>query len=371
MRAAEKRATALAAELSAPFKATLDDMRPKYIPMKAPQSAARVIDDIPPELVPLPQRPNVATVVQDRMDPYLMAGQVEKQIPAGNLPQQYFEIPGQSVERTLKAGRPATSYMEIPPVDSVPVRDLHTVKMGMDAMLSDPTIGIAGREAGAIRATRERLLDQLPESYQVARQAHIDLNRPIHQMDIASELVRKVSPALSDHGALAKETGAAYAAALRNSDDLAKNVTGLKNATLESIMTPDQMSTLQAVAQDLARKANAQDLGRGVGSNTFQNFSMNSLAESSGMPSAVGGLFNMIPGVGTAVNVAKAAGGALYKSKDEVMKQRMAQMLLNPQETAGLMELALAQPGKVAQLLRNPRLQALPGIMGASLPAAE
>ena len=89
------------------------------------------------------------------------------------------------------------------------------------------------------------------------------------------------------------------------------------------------------------------------------------------MPSAVGGLFNMIPGVGTAVNVAKAAGGALYKSKDEVMKQRMAQMLLNPQETAGLMELALAQPGKVAQLLRNPRLQALPGIMGASLPAAE
>jgi hypothetical protein len=136
-------------------------------------------------------------------------------------------------------------------------------------------------------------------------------------------------------------------------------------------MTPDQMSTLQAVAQDLARKANAQDLGRGVGSNTFQNFAMNSLAESSGMPSAVGGLFNMIPGVGTAVNVAKAAGGALYKSKDEVMKQRMAQMLLNPQETAGLMELALAQPGKVAQLLRNPRLQALPGIMGASLPAAE
>ena len=53
------------------------------------------------------------------------------------------------------------------------------------------------------------------------------------------------------------------------------------------------------------------------------------------------------------------------------MKQRMAQMLLNPQETAGLMELALAQPGKVAQLLRNPRLQAVPGILGASLPAAE
>jgi hypothetical protein len=225
----------------------------------------------------------------------------------------------------------------------------------------------------ALSSNREQLLNILDDAvpdYAAARQAFAQGSAPVNQMKVGQALLEKVQPALAENGALARETGSQYATALRNSDQLAKKLTGSRGG-LESVMTPDQMSTLQAVAQDLARKSNAQDLGRGVGSNTFQNFSMNSLAESSGMPSAVGGLFNMIPGVGTVANVAKAAGSALYKSKDEVMKQRMAQMLLNPQETAGLMELALAQPGKVAQLLRNPRLQALPGIMGASLPAAE
>lgn len=253
-------------------------------------------------------------------------------------------------------------------------RGLHYLKLALDDIGNgNATTALGRNEMRALSTNREQLLNILDDAvpdYAAARQAFAQGSAPVNQMKVGQALLEKVQPALAENGALARETGSQYATALRNSDQLAKNLTGSRGG-LESVMTPDQMSTLKAVAQDLARKSNAQDLGRGVGSNTFQNFAMNSLAESSGMPSAVGGLFGMIPGVGTAVNVAKAAGGALYKSKDEVMKQRMAQMLLNPQETASLMDLALAQPGKVAQLLRNPQFQALPGIMGASLPAAE
>jgi len=53
------------------------------------------------------------------------------------------------------------------------------------------------------------------------------------------------------------------------------------------------------------------------------------------------------------------------------MRARMAQALLNPQETAGLMELALTQPGRLAQLLRSPTVQAIPGVAGMALPAAQ
>ncbi|MDQ5919168.1 MAG: hypothetical protein QG660_2283, partial [Pseudomonadota bacterium] len=253
-------------------------------------------------------------------------------------------------------------------------RGLHYLKLALDDIGSgNATTALGRNEMRALSSNREQLLNILDEAvpdYAAARQAFAQGSAPVNQMKVGQALLEKVQPALAENGALARETGSQYATALRNSDQLAKNLTGSRGG-LESVMTPDQMSTLTAVAQDLARKANAQDLGRGVGSNTFQNFAMNSLAESSGMPSAVGGLFNMIPGVGTVANVAKAAGSALYKSKDEVMKQRMAQMLLNPQEAASLMDLALAQPGKVARLLRNPQFQALPGIMGASLPAAE
>lgn len=379
MRAAEKRADKLASELSAPFRATLDDMRPKYAQVDPAKDSASVLYEGPTKLleVPTPERfSNVSSVVPDEaMGGVGVTRQVDDVINVGRGPQRYFEAPGDILEKQFSFSERPASYMEIPPVDSVPVRDMHTVKMGMDAMLSDPTLGIAGREANAIKATRERLLDMLPESYQTARRAHIELNKPIHQMDIASEMIKRVSPAINDVGGLTRESAAKYAQALREMDDVAKNVTGLKNAKMRDIMTPEQMDTLVAVAQDLARKSNAQDLGRGVGSNTFQNFAMNNLAQSNGMPSAVGGLFNLVPmasrTAGAVTSAGKALGNVIYRSKDEAMRSRMAQALLNPQETAGLMELALTQPGRVAQLLRNPTVQALPGVAGMALPAAQ
>lgn len=253
-------------------------------------------------------------------------------------------------------------------------RGLHYLKLALDDIGNgNATTALGRNEMRALSANREQLLNILDEAvpdYAAARQAFAQGSAPVNQMKVGQALLEKVQPALAENGALARETGSQYATALRNSDQLAKKLTGSRGG-LESVMTPDQMSTLTAVAQDLARKSNAQDLGRGVGSNTFQNFAMNSLAESSGMPSAVGGLLGVIPGVGTVANVAKAAGGALYKSKDEAMKQRMAQMLLNPEETASLLELALTQPGRVKQMLSRSSVQAIPGILGASLPAAQ
>lgn len=379
MRAAEKRAENLAGELGLTFKATLDDMRPKHIPVALANTRASVLYEGPPKLLEVPTPEvfsHVSKVVPDEaMGAVGVSRQVDDVVNAGRAPQRYFEAPGDVMEQQFTFGGKPSGYMEIPPVESVPVRDMHTVKMGMDAMLSDPTLGIAGREANAIKATRERLLDLLPESYQTARKAHIELNKPIHQMDIAGELIKKASPALNDFGGLARESAARYAQALREMDDFAKGVTGLKNARMKDVMTPEQMNTLISVAQDLARKSNAQELGRGVGSNTFQNFAMNNLAQSGGMPSAVSGLFNLVPmasrTAGAISSAGKALGNVIYSSKDEAMRARMAQALLNPQETAGLMELALTKPQRMAQLLRNPTLQALPGVAGMALPAAQ
>lgn len=325
MRMAESRATKLADELSIPFKATLENMRPKQIPIGSKQFSANVIDD----------------VRNPEFDPYLRAHE-----PA--------TIP---VESQLQAGKSAAKYFEVPPVDSVPVRDMHTIKMGMDAMLSDPTLGIAGREANAIAATRNRMLDMLPDSYQQARQSHIELNRPIHQMDIASDLLNKVEPALVQYhpsGAHFRQAGGAYTNALRNGDDVAKKVTGLKSATMQSIMTPEQIATLNGIGADLSRSAAAADMGRGSGSNTFQNFAMDNLAAQSGMPPAVGALGNMLTlGAGSKLmGVAKAISNKIYQGSDDAMKSRMADILLDPQAAATVMENSV-KPGRLGQALQN------------------
>lgn len=295
MRAAEGRALGLANEGNFPFVATLDNLTPKYVPIGGKAQPA-IIDA--PMMVKDPAFGGLGVKTEQR--------------------------------GLLDAGfQPKQDFFEVPPLSTVPVRDMHTIKMGMDALLSDRTLGIAGREADAIKATREKLLNMLPESYQTARQAHIDLNRPIHQMDIGSELMRRVSPALADFGAMAKETGATYAKALRDGDAIAKEVTGLKNSTMAGIMTPEQMDTLTNIAKDIARKANAQDLGRGTGSDTVQKLAMNNIAAQSGMPRVVGGLLDM-PGIGRGMSW-------VYRNNDEQMLSQLADVMLDPKKASALM----------------------------------
>lgn len=213
---------------------------------------------------------------------------------------------------------------------------LQDLKMSLDAMLKDPTSGIAGAEIDTVKAIRSKIVnwmeDRNPE-FKAARTQYADLSRPIDQMKVGQYLMDKAAPALSDFGALGQETGATYTKALRNSTQTARGATGFNgNVSLESLMTPDQMSLLSGIGSDLARKSNAQNLGRGAGSDTFQKLSMQNIAEQSGMPRMVGGLLSL-PGVSRATAWA-------YRDTDQKMQAMLADALLDPAKAASLMERA-------------------------------
>jgi len=237
-------------------------------------------------------------------------------------------------------------------------RGLDLIKKGIDeAVSSSPGMPVIGKhQQRAAMGVKEDLLkwaDAAIPEYGQARKTFQDMSKPINQMQVGQELLGKMQGPLADHGALASETGAMYARALNDaSGNLVKNSTGGIRQTLESVMSPDQMMTLNNVAQDLARKSNAQNLGRGPGSNTFQNFAMDNIAAQSGMPSAVSMLANLVPGMGTVGGLAKATGNLIYKSKDEVMKGRMAELLLDPVKAASVMESAV-QPGRIGQVIQG------------------
>jgi hypothetical protein len=236
---------------------------------------------------------------------------------------------------------------------------LQDLKMAMDAMLSDPMGGIAGKEADLVKATRGQLMNwmesRIPD-LKTARTTYAEMSKPIGQMDVGQELLTRLEPALNDYGGLARETGAKYATALRNADQTAVKATKFKGAGMGDLMTNQQMNALEGVASDLARKANAQDLGRGVGSDTFQKLALSNIAERSGAPGVVGGALDM-PGVS---KVAKF----LYREPDEKIQTLIAQSLLQPKNAAMLMEEAIAKgkpqpignllfanPGRVTQVL--------------------
>jgi len=229
---------------------------------------------------------------------------------------------------------------------------LQDIKMGLDALLKDPASGIVGAEANSVKATRGQLMNWMEQAIpelKVARSTYAGLSKPINQMQIGQELVQRLEPALGEHGALGSETGAKYALALRNADQTARAATGFKGAGMADIMEPGQMQALQGVATDLARKANSQNLGRGPGSNTFQNFAMDNIAGQSGAPRVLGAAMNF-PGVS---KVAKFA----YSGPEEKIQSLIAQALLDPVNGAALMgrNAATRTPQTLQQmLLSNP-----------------
>lgn len=216
---------------------------------------------------------------------------------------------------------------------------LQDLKMAMDEMLTDPASGFAGKSGDAVRNLRGQLLDWMEgvnPVFKQARTTHANMSRPINQMQVGQALLDKVAPALSDFGALGQESGAQFARAMRNADQTVRTATQFKGAkSMAEVMTPDQMNTLNAVGQDLARKANAQNLGRGVGSDTFQKLSMNNIAQRSGMPRLAGGLLEL-PGISRATRW-------MYQGADDQAQGLLANALLSPQEAAALMEAASKQ----------------------------
>lgn len=373
MRAAEQRAIALAKEKGIPYQARIEDILPKDVPIGLRSVAPSMVDAVevtPAKSIPLGRQPvSPSSVIEPpSTDSLGMLRPAREMQFAGDMRPATFELPEMLTPKTIQVqpDHLSPTYMTIPPVESVPVRDMHTLKMGMDAMLSDPKLGIAKLEADAIKGTRGELLDLLPESYQLARQNHIEMNRPVNQMDIGKELYNRFVPALADGADVPfKSRADALAQALRNGDALAKDVTGLKNATLGGIMEPDQMSLLNGVVKDAQMKAAAENAGRGVASDAVQKMAMSNLISEAGLPSWFSALAPLRPLGG----MLKTAGDVLYTKNDDTMRHLLADVLKDPQAAASAMQQAGVTPSKIAEYLRlgvQAPTMALPAIINGA-----
>lgn len=217
------------------------------------------------------------------------------------------------------------------------VQGLHWIKKGLDSLIA--------REAGP-NGSRDFLraytglkndlvagLDNMSPAYAEASKTYAAMSRPINQMDLAAELLKKSVRPIDDQimpGQYARQLG----------DDLAAKTTGIRSATLEKVLEPEQLATMNAVRDDLARANFANTAGRGVGSDTVQKLAYSNLMSKSGLP----GFFKDLPGAGV---VGRAADIGYKRSNDE-MRQMLAQALLDPQQTAALMQSGALTPEMLA-----------------------
>jgi hypothetical protein len=217
--------------------------------------------------------------------------------------------------------------------DTIGGKTLHYLKLALDDTISTgPQVGMGSVERGLMTDAKGNLLGQMDANlpgYQAARTTYAQMSEPINQMQVGQAFYNKMVPALRDVGARTGETASSYAAALRNSEPLVQSATGMSGKSLADVMTSNQLGTLEAVGKDLARKANAENIGRGVGSDTVQKLAMSNLIDQAGF-GKLGEKALEIPAINSVVQM-------IYPSANQEMQQKLAKVLLDPNATADLM----------------------------------
>lgn len=195
--------------------------------------------------------------------------------------------------------------------------------------LADQIAGAAGNERRILEGVMTRLtgvMDQLSPDLRVARETFAGMSRPLNQMDVAQELVRRSVNPLSGN-----LQPAAYARSL--TDATAARATGFHGATLENTMAPAQVNALHSILLDLQRANAAQTVGRGVGSDTVQKLAYTNMLEQAGVPTF---LRNFAPAQ-LLGNIGSRGADLAYGRANRELSSRLAEVMLDPEQAAQLM----------------------------------
>ena len=237
---------------------------------------------------------------------------------------------------------------------------LHYVKMALDDALEfNPANALGRNQKSALMSMKETLIremDQISPVYAQARRNFADASRPIAQMELAQEVARKVT---NPHtGDIMPQM---FSRTMVN-DDLARNVTGMPNATISNTLAPNQLSALRGIEDDLRSITFARDAGRGSGSDTVQKLAYTNMLQQVGVPTF---LQNFAPSqvVG---NISQRALGLAYGDANQRLASELADAMMNPQQASELMRIARGNP-QVQQMLANALRSS--AVIGASSPA--
>jgi hypothetical protein len=138
---------------------------------------------------------------------------------------------------------------------------LHIVKEALDDKLNKTgESAIGARERRSVQLVKERLVDWIKTknpAYDKARQEFAKDSVPINQMEVGQFLENKLTSPVET----GKQRAHAYASALREAPRSIRQATGFKvPRELNNILTPQQVQSVTGVADDLARRAQHEQL---------------------------------------------------------------------------------------------------------------
>jgi hypothetical protein len=220
-----------------------------------------------------------------------------------------------------------------------PVQSLHGIKIALDDMVKDPaSFGLDATQAQAIRTTRTeylRWLENKAPDYATARTTFARQSEPINQMEVGQYLEAKLLSPLDEN---APQRAGMFAQAVRDAPGTIKRSTGQSRfENLSDVLTPDQVTAVNAVRDDLARMQQSKTMGaRGKGTDPSLTKAATAAQEGLSSPnimSRVAAIANMI--------VDKVRGRI-----DRQLAVEIATEMLNPADAARALEAAARTQAK-------------------------
>lgn len=245
------------------------------------------------------------------------------------------------------------------------VESLHLIKESLDKLINKAEA--QGQHTVGLTTTKNELvgfLKNVSKRYDAARVNFSKASVPINQMDVADELIKRgTSPTPDLYGNPQLKVGGLLGA-LKDEPALIKRAAGGLyggDGTLRGLMDPDQLSKVNAVAQETGRRSAVLGAGMGSGSPTEQrrlgvDFLMNG-----------GGL--MTGGVDG--GLLAAAKGAVNYVKNKIIEPKLqatlTEMVLNPGKAQEIMKALAPKDRTIIQEAINNRF--LNQSLRSSLPA--
>jgi hypothetical protein len=181
------------------------------------------------------------------------------------------------------------------------------------------------RELTVVMRSLDHQINTAEPAYKQFLQTFADKSKPINQMQIGQEIQKKAMNATGDVQLNP------LAAAL--SDKTAQRATGFKRATMQGVMDPSQMDTLNAVKDDLIRQVQARNMASTAGSDTVRKLAYSNLIDRAGVPTF---LREFAP-TQTAGNLLARGADSIYGKANRDLQQKLADTLLDPQEAGRMM----------------------------------
>lgn len=231
------------------------------------------------------------------------------------------------------------------------------------ALLGKQENAFVKRELTTIKKSLTNQLSKAAPEFKQAERTFAQMSQPINQMQVGGLLSNKLSPALDDFAQGGGLNANAFASALRDTKQLVKNATGLKNKDISDVLTPEQLATINNVGTTLARRSNANNLARPTGTNTAQNLASENLMRQISGPL---GLPNSFMDAKVWPTVLRPFNAAL-RGQEPAINQKMAEAVTNPQLAAQLMRAGVPKE-KIGPLIQQmARYGAMPGLLSVNV----